>query len=803
MGQLGSTLIKKFCLGLIFPALICLSLLFSAGADPLGTHSFTSSTQGTHPFTLNYSNDTITVDLSTINGATVYRAIFDPNREYFNSGGWPSSTYAMENIIIQSSDGTPLEILPPRYLTFDATTAVQDALAQGGTQLVLTVSTRAGLAQSNETLSLEIMCDRPLPSSVEQVSNAAAMHRDGDTMITFQEVNSPLTNEDVSCETFNTVEGLLDDTEKIRYRIYRSPNPIETRTDLLNAELIDEIPPLSCWNARYYGRDNCNGELAVPRFPIDDLTIAPPGTGIYVHRHAEGQSNQAFYFISHSVDGAEDFSTLSIGTNVTVPVLEDTGPGMVLERSVETPDSFRYVNNPTLHYYVRWECPPTHNLPSEPYNYLVAEPRDEDAVFPAPVDVALHCWGGSLNGGYGWWYRAEEGGIMVSTNQYPYDWWTAYHENYRTLKSFEDGTVQPYNQVRILSFLYDFVAERFDIDTERLLLSGSSMGGSGASMWGMRSGHIFSHIISWVGIHTPSLSPHFLSSFENMFGKEEWNTTYSNSGLERFGYEIIDPSDNVSAFDYWDTTQWILDHPDVETPWISFANGKNDSAIGWPQAHAYVNALQKTHRPFNFAWGQSGHSTRAQLIDGTDRYCGLDFTKNQVQPIFQNCSLDDDLGDTPEAGDDQGRINRYFSWDPSSIVETADQLEMSAWLIDDAPDDSCTVDIGFRRLTDFTIAQTDYFYYEVFDAGDAVISTGYTTADDMGLLSLKQLTISRGEGANRIVLTKQTALSFDTDADQDVDGLDLVLFALDMAAGQSQNEDIIQFSAEYGTGVQL
>ena len=44
--------------------------------------------------------------------------------------------------------------------------------------------------------------------------------------------------------------------------------------------------------------------------------------------------------------------------------------------------------------------------------------------------IHLHCWGGSLNGGYGWWYQAEQGHLLIASNQIPYDWWTGYHERY-------------------------------------------------------------------------------------------------------------------------------------------------------------------------------------------------------------------------------------------------------------------------------------------------------------------------------------------------------------------------------------
>ena len=47
---------------------------------------------------------------------------------------------------------------------------------------------------------------------------------------------------------------------------------------------------------------------------------------------------------------------------------------------------------------------------------------------PAPVGIHLHCWGASLNNGYGWWYKGDDGHILIASNQIPYDWWTGYHE---------------------------------------------------------------------------------------------------------------------------------------------------------------------------------------------------------------------------------------------------------------------------------------------------------------------------------------------------------------------------------------
>ena len=180
--------------------------------------------------------------------------------------------------------------------------------------------------------------------------------------------------------------------------------------------------------------------------------------------------------------------------------------------------------------------------------------------------VGLHEWGGSMETTL--WLEAGSGSLLVTTNQVPYDWWTAFHENSGTLRPFTDvegnggGRVRPYSENRIWSFVTDFVASRWNVDANRILVRGGSMGGSGASMWGMRANDKFAYISSQVGVHIPAMSPTFTGSFEGNYGLVGWGCLYEDTGL--------------AAFDYWDNNQWLRSHVATDTPFIGFANGKND-----------------------------------------------------------------------------------------------------------------------------------------------------------------------------------------------------------------------------------
>src|SRR3989339_170533 len=738
-------------------AVIVFLALTSVSQAALSTHSFTNKTgRGSHPSTLTYSNGRVIIDLSAISGAAVYRAILDPNRRYGNLGNDDAENTndnVTQDMVIVSKAGNALELMSPRYRTFDATAAVQSALNVGGTRCTLTVSSAAGLGGDGAMISLDVMCNRSAVTAITQVDSASARFKDGDAMIIFKEVNPPFTSDSITCAQYlaeynarfssNACADWSGAIEKIRYRIYRSTQPLISESALSLAELVDEIKPLSCWDAAYWGRGGCGtGDRIVPRYPVDSLVLATPGTGIYVDRYNGNTSETFYYFVSHTIDGAEDFSTFAQNVNATNSVVETGGHGMVLLREAQFNVTYKYTANCTLYYYVRWEAPPYCNMPNSPYDYLVALPPNVKRPKPM-AQVSLHCWGGNLNGDWGWWCRADEGGLLISTNQYPYDWWTAYHENLGTLKSWTSGTVQPFTQARYLSFLYDFAVPKYTIDIERVHLGGNSMGGSGTSMWGMRSGHIFSHLISWVGVHIAKESPTYTGSYIGYFGDTAWNCPYSNEQMERFGYPLIHPEDNVNVWDYWDNTKWLAANLKTETPWMSNCNGTNDNGIGWPQAWKNANAMHDTKRGYNFTWGTHAHNMRALVLGHlNERYSDLDFHKNQSYPVFTNGSLNNPLGTVPWGHDSTGNHNNYVMWDASTVVDEPLQWEMSMWLISGAPQATETVDITPRRLQLLIHGAGSTYSWE-WNEGATVIASGNVTADSNGLITITGLTLSK------------------------------------------------------------
>jgi len=613
--------------------------------------------------------------------------------------------------------------------------------------MTLNIVSFSGFNPTDE-VRVDVWCDQPSVNSIGAVTGTGARHAAGDTMVTFTEHAPFLANPDATAGDYKAALANTDSPDAVRYRIYRSTSPISA-TSIRTAELVDEIRPMSNWSLFYYNGTENDASPCI-RLPVDNEVLAEADQGIYVRR-AQGAAT-AYYAVSKAVNGEEELSSWSVGGNATGAVSESSGTGMVLLRTRQTNVSFQYVNNADLYYYVRWECPPYYNRPSTAWDYLVGVPPT--SVDPRPVDIALHCWGGTLNSGYGWWYEAEQGALIVATNMSPYDWWTAFHDNYGTIKPFTEvdgsggGRVRNYAAKRILSFLNDFVKAEHNVDDDRVFVTGSSMGGSGCLMWGARTPEVFAYTNGWVGVYIPRESPTFKGSFEGVYGQDAWNCEYEDTGM--------------SAFDYWDTEQYILADPGRDMPFICTANGKNDSGIGWTQAWKTITALQAARQPHKFVWGQSGHSQRSILPgeNQSDRYVGVRISKNQTVPAFTNCSQDGDMGDgDPDVGDTAGHINRYLLWDVDDVVDEAGRWEMTVYLIAASPDTSCTVDVTPRRCRNFSPGAGTACDWENRDATTGtVIESGVVVSGQYGLVTLPQITVNRRNvNKNRLVITYTVA----------------------------------------------
>ena len=290
--------------------------------------------------------------------------------------------------------------------------------------------------------------------------------------------------------------------------------------------MLAEVSPLSVWNTDFYGQDVERPQPALRYVINEGQSPLAAGTGLYVHNPPE--SGAAFYAVTLVVDGRENV-VLTDDNRTTKPTSETPGAGQPVLQRIEKPREFAYVEGPTLEFYVRWENPPNANVENRPIDYLVALPRNMKR--PAPVGIHLHEWGGNLTRGYGWWFNAAQGAVLVASNQVPYDWWTGYHERFgvaeRTQAAWSSGVVRPYTQRRLLSFVR-WLNTKYAVDSTRIFAAGNSMGGSGSLMLAIRFPEVFAWAVSWVGVHDPAGTPTFRNSYAHVFGPPEWNVKFED-----------------------------------------------------------------------------------------------------------------------------------------------------------------------------------------------------------------------------------------------------------------------------------
>jgi pimeloyl-ACP methyl ester carboxylesterase len=569
----------------------------------------------------------------------------------------------------------------------------------------------------------------------KQAAELTARHRAGQTLLTWKEADPPVIADSISVRELAEIRRHLDDQTKVRYRIYRSERPISALDGL---EPVADVPPLVCWNGDYYGVYPKPEDQALRYVVEEGRGPVPPGTGIYAHNPP--RAGKAYYAVTRVTDGKENRSL--DGSNVLrSPVDETLGQGVPVLQRTERPETFNYVKGPMLHYYVRWESPPNCAAQGKPYDYLVAVPPE--VAKPAPVGIHFHCWGANLNGGYGWWYQAEQGHILIASNQIPYDWWTGYHELYWNgppdENAWKQGVVHPYSQTRMLSFL-DWVATQWEVDLSRTHVAGSSMGGAGSPMFAIRHPERIAWAVSWVGVHNPARSPQFKGSYERVYGKPEWGVKFE---------------DGTPVWDYFNDAWYLRNHPEKEIGLICFSNGKNDGAIGWPQAVEFYRALADTKRPHLFVWGQGGHGQRARLpISLSDRRMPMDLRIDQSLPAFTSCSLDDDPGSgDPDDGDAEGQVNLYLFWETEDLVDQPDRWEITVGLVEKAPHDACTVDITPRRLQRLKLKPGQQVTWTGASLDDDRPQTGRATADRDGLITLEEVRVTKRK--SRIVVLRE------------------------------------------------
>jgi hypothetical protein len=273
----------------------------------------------------------------------------------------------------------------------------------------------------------------------------------------------------------------------------------------------------------------------------------------------------------------------------------------------------------------------------------------------------------------------------------------------------------------------DWVATRYQIDRNRIYLSGVSMGGNGALGIGMPHGDIFAAMRVTVPAGTGFAAYRFggfapspavdASSAE----REAWIRRASGTGLP-------DPPvvvDFSSPLDSWSMTQPAL-----------------------------LQAAQAGHLPLVVAWGPFGHTGFSSKIAESPlcaialEFPWLEIRRNEAYPVFTRASSDQRSPwlNAPADFDDSGQINAYFRW--KNQQDTAESFAIELWIahpvVKNSPGtmpDTATADVTLRRFQKFPVKPGMNYRWQALQTG-RLVRSGSVQPDATNLLTIPGLPLS-------------------------------------------------------------
>ncbi|OGS35638.1 MAG: hypothetical protein A2293_01435 [Elusimicrobia bacterium RIFOXYB2_FULL_49_7] len=552
-------------------------------------------------------------------------------------------------------------------------------------------------------------------------------------------------------KTFITWTEDADSTKT--YNLYRSDEPI---TGLSGLSPIVNLPCNTGWDPRHRVRLNI----------IDLGPQLSDSTGLFVYTPRVDET--AYYAITVvTAEGVED-TLLTSGVNtISSPISEEYWPnpwGVIKSESTSWDHTFKLIF--WMDYF---DWPHKQNLY---YDYVgVNINRNIPVGQPAPLMIGLHGWGP-----YTW---NTSGDTLLDTlyppsfgtnnmvqltpqdNYYPERnsaWWYGVSNHYGDSTALDGShpvragdTIVDYVAQRIVRCIRWVMADsRFQVDTNRVYLTGVSMGGGGTLTIGWHYPDIFAAI-------SPAIARVIYSSsaFSARYGTREMALTARN------GKDVYD----------WQSIPWLsLNCRTTEFPPIVNMNGSKDGLHPMCQHTLLYQTMTETKRGIWAEWRNVDHVSSgygAVVPGGYSR-----FVKNELYPAFSNGTNDDNYGEinpltnysddyaTNPVGlsyDSAGIMNGYIDWtsklhdmglENDDIVDNEDSISITL----KSDSSNTTVDITPRRVQNFPVVPGTTYKWESIDVltGNSVAS-GTVLPDPYNLITIENFSISRT--GNRLIIT--------------------------------------------------
>jgi hypothetical protein len=590
-----------------------------------------------------------------------------------------------------------------------------------------------------------------------QPTNLAVVHRSGQSFVTWTE---------------------RAEMARERYRVYRSDQPIDAAS-LAQATLLGEVAEGSSnfFADRYQKEKPLWLPRYVQRFVIeDDGPELDPDTGLLVwtldpQDFGGGGSGDAWYAVTVvTAGGFENWMDFSAANSIgpLAEAIGDPAPvrigtfGAGLARVyIQYLDLRRF--NPTFHapnptnmFYGL--SPLAHGVPGSlqyAYTYSVVEP--DPALWPPPaggrwpVLLVLHVNGHNR-------YPPDIGptkhaAVEVRPVDVTETWWFGFARDtdFRKSEVAAGDTIVNYTEQRVLRMLFDALRDPVlgpGLDTERIYVSGHSMGASGALAFALR----------FPGVFAAAYASKPLTDYKSTgtAGGFDWRPEVAvkwGQPALNLPVEIGAPSgwaDHLFAYagmGVWDwqdhLAQVQIRQGDEMVP-LGFAHGIDDTVIEWPtQGQPAYGAFDAGRRAWGGAVLANGHAygnllgLPPSLAAGPSGmpFADLAVVRSESVPGLSSASSNPPL---PPSG--PGSYNANIEWSSSWSPWDGPPLDTpQAWQVSLRTLDGSTesVDVTPRRLQAFLVEPGRTYRWENRRVLDSVlVSSGNVQPDSHGLVTV-------------------------------------------------------------------
>ena len=547
----------------------------------------------------------------------------------------------------------------------------------------------------------------------EAVTELKAFYREGQTFITWKE---------------------LAEAKSEKYRVYRAEAKIGKDT-LGKAELVATLPENSGAHTEEVRIKVLEKSSKLPgygqRFMIQDNPKNDPqaqlaeGLGLFVHTIQK--DGTAFYAVVPEIDGKEQpdgMAALAEGIAEKVAT-----PGAVLVWKNEAGTGAVYTHWMD---HAKWK-PASEGYA---YNFSVATPAGYDGAKPLPVMFYGHGMGESYN-------------VMDKANYWPSLWVKPSDKSgtwFFGMLTQDQSRVENFTEQR-LRWMTEWVkAERpnqfWKADPKRYQAHGHSMGGTMCTALGLRMGDVFCTIVSSCGASIHSRNKPWVAQASKLWGPVEKNTPTAGS---------------AGVWDHQDYAKWSLANIEKETAYLLFGWGKGDGSVIFEPVPDFLDALQKSKRPFMAKWDGGGHSPHftASRNDGMGSY-KIPFDESLL--AFANASNNDDPRAAPT-----GQVNGKLEWcapgnDFDKTTKDDDLVDSEAQYAVNIRSLSgpATADVTPRRLQMFKPVAGQSYAWKNLDCTDIKAAKpageGVVQADKHGLITVEKFQIGKEGSGNRLVI---------------------------------------------------